>query len=181
LNAQEIFKFIDNIYKNDKEVLKFLLPHVKSVAELAVKIAEKQEADIDFVYRASLLHDIGIFMTDASKIKCKGDVPYIQHGVLGMKLLEDNGFLREATVAKTHVGVGITVEHIIKNGLSLPPIDMSPTTLEEEIISYADLFFSKNPEKLTTPKTIEEVIRDVKRYGDDSYEIFEKWHKRFSL
>jgi len=179
LNDKETFDFIDEIYKNDKDVLFFLIPHVKSVADLAVKIAQKQNADVDFVYRASLLHDIAIFMTNAPKIHCKGDAPYIQHGVLGKKLLEEHGLFREAIVAQTHVGVGISANHVIKNNLPLPPIDMIPSTLEEEIISYADLFFSKTPQTLTTPKTIEQVVRDIKRYGDDSYEIFEKWHKRF--
>lgn len=181
MSGKEIFDFIDEIYKNDKEILPFLIPHVKSVANLAVKIAQKQNADVDFVYRASLLHDIAIFMTNAPKIHCKGNEPYIRHGILGKKLLEEHGFLREAVVAQTHVGVGISANHIIKNNLPLPPIDMIPATLEEEIISYADLFFSKTPQTLTTPKTIEEVARDVKRYGGDSYEVFEKWHKKFSI
>jgi uncharacterized protein len=56
---------------------------------------------------------------------------------------------------------------------------MFPTTLEEKIISYADLFYSKKPGRLTTPKTLEEVKASVKRYGGDSYEVFKKWHKKF--
>jgi uncharacterized protein len=181
LSDKEIFDFIDEIYKNDKEILFFLIPHIKSVADLAVKIAKEQKADVDFVHRASLLHDIAILMTNVPKIHCKGSAPYIQHGILGKKLLEEHGYIREASVAQTHIGVGISANHIIKNKLPLPPIDMIPATLEEEIISYADLFFSKRPKTLTIPKTIEEVIHDVKRYGDDSYEIFEKWHKKFSI
>lgn len=181
MNGKEIFEFIDEIYKNDKAVLEFLIPHVKSVADLAVKIARKQNADVDFVYRASLLHDIGIFMTDVPKIRCKGSAPYIQHGIFGKELLERHGFMREAIVAQTHVGVGISARHIMEKNLPLPPIDMFPTTLEEEIISYADLFFSKRPGELTIPKTIEKVIRDVKHYGDDSYEVFERWHRKYSL
>jgi uncharacterized protein len=180
LRKKEIFDFIYEVYKNDKEVLEFLIPHVKSVAACAVKIAEKQKADTEFVYRASLLHDIGIFLTNTPKLKCEGKAPYIQHGVLGRELLEKYGFFKEASVALTHVGVGISIEHILKNNLPLPLTDMSPTTTEERIISFADLFFSKRPQFLTIPKTIVEVENDVKRYGEDSYEIFKSWLNEFS-
>ena len=176
---KDVYDFIYKIYENDKCVLSFLLPHVESVAELAVRLAEKHGADVDFVCRASLLHDIGVFMTNATKIGCRGISPYMQHGVFGKILLESYGFTREATVALTHVGAGITAKHIIENSLPLPPIDMVPKTLEEEIVSYVDLFFSKRPDKLTVPKTVEEVSSDVKRYGDDSYKVFEKWHRKF--
>jgi uncharacterized protein len=175
-----IYKFINEIYKDDKSVLEFLIPHSESVAKLAVEIAKKQNADVDFVERAALLHDIGIFLTDAPKVNCKGKAPYIQHGIFGRELLEKHGFIREAIVAETHIGVGITKEHILKNNLPLPPKDMFPTTLEEEIISFADLFFSKQPQFLTMPKTLADVERDVKHYGEDSYEIFKKWLDKFS-
>jgi uncharacterized protein len=180
LKNSDIYGFIHEIYKNDGDALKFLLPHSESVAKFAVEIAKKQNADVDFVLRASLLHDIGIFLTDTPKLDCKGRAPYIQHGILGRELLEKHGFLREAIVAETHVGVGITKEHILKNGLQLPPKDMFPTTLEEEIVSFADLFFSKRPQFLTTPKTLAEVENDVRNYGENSCEIFIKWRKKFS-
>jgi uncharacterized protein len=178
----EIYDLIYEIYKNDEIVLDFLIPHAESVAKFAVKIAKKfKDADMDFIYRASLLHDIGVFMTDATKIGCRGAAPYIQHGIFGKVLLENYGFVREASVALTHVGAGITAQHILDNDLPLPPINMAPKTLEEEIISYVDLFFSKHPDRLTTPKTVEEVFSDVKRYGDDSFAILESWHKRFGV
>jgi uncharacterized protein len=179
MRNEKIYDFIYGIYENDKDVLQFLIPHSQSVAKLALEIAKKQNADLDFIERAALLHDIGIFKTNAPKIKCFGRAPYIQHGIYGKKILLDNGFAREAIVAQTHIGVGITAKHILKENLPLPPIDMFPTTLEEEIISFADLFFSKRPNQLTTPKTLEEVEADVKRYGDDSYEIFIRWRNRF--
>ena len=175
-----IYDLIYSVYENNEEVLEYLIPHVESVAKLAVKIAKKhKKADVDFVERSALLHDIGIFKTHAPKIKCFGEAPYIQHGIFGKAILENYGFTREAIVAQTHIGVGITAKHIIENNLPLPPIDMFPTTLEEKIVSYADLFYSKKPGRLTTPKTIEEVKASVKRYGGDSYEIFKKWYKKF--
>jgi len=179
MKTNETYDFIREIYKNDKSVLDYLLAHSESVAKLAVEIAKKQKADVDFVERAALLHDIGIIFTDAPKLNCFGKVPYIQHGVYGRELLEKHGLMREAIVAETHVGVGITAEHILKNNLQLPPKDMFPTTLEEEIVAFADLFFSKQPQFLTTPKSLAQVESDVKRYGENSYEILKKWLKKF--
>ena len=176
----DVYEFIYEVYKNDKSVLSYLLAHCESVAKLAVEIAKKQNADVDFVERAALLHDIGIIFTDAPKLYCYGKAPYIQHGIYGRELLEKHGFVREAIVAETHVGVGITAEHILKNKLLLPPKDMFPTTLEEEIVAFADLFFSKQPQYLTTPKPLAEIENTIKRYGGNSCETYYEWLRKFS-
>jgi len=174
----EIYDLIYSIYKGNEGVLEFLIPHSECVAKLAVKIAkEHKKADVDFVERAALLHDIGILKTHAPNIKCFGEAPYIRHGILGRAILEEHGLLREAIVAETHIGVGLTAKYISDNDLPLPHIDMIPRTLEEKIITYADLFYSKK--RLTTQKTVEEVVKSVKKYGDESYEVFKKWHKKF--
>jgi len=176
----DVYEFIYEVYRNDKSVLDYLLAHSESVSKLAVEIAKKQKADVDFVERAAILHDIGIIFTDAPKLNCFGKVPYIQHGIYGRELLEKHGFMREAIVAETHVGVGITAEHILINNLPLPPKDMFPTTLEEEIVAFADLFFSKQPQFLTTPKPLAEIENTIMRYGGNSRETFNKWLKKFS-
>ncbi|MCL2845420.1 MAG: HDIG domain-containing protein [Chitinivibrionia bacterium] len=176
----EIYDLIYSVYKGNEGVLEFLIPHSEHVAKLAVKIAkEHKKADVDFVERAALLHDIGILKTHAPNIKCFGEAPYIQHGILGRDILEEHGFMREAIVAETHIGVGLTAKYILENNLPLPPIDMAPTTLEEKIVAYADLFYSKSPKHFTTPKTVEEVKKTVKKYDEASYEVFKKWHKKF--
>lgn len=176
----DIYEFINEIYKNDRPILDFLIPHSESVAKFAVEIAKKKNADINFVERAALLHDIGIIFTDTPKLHCKGKYHYMQHGIYGRKLLEENGFVREAIVAQTHIGVAITAEHIIKNNLPLPPEDMCPTTLEEEIVSFADKFYSKRTGYLTVKKTLTEVEKDIKQHGNDSYQTFKKWLVKFS-
>ena len=174
----DVYDLIYSVYQGNEGVLEFLIPHSECVAELAVRIAnEHKKADVDFVERAALLHDIGIFKTHAPNVKCLGSAPYIQHGILGKEILESRGFLREAIVAQTHIGVGLTAKYILENDIPLPAVDMVPTTLEEKIVAYADLFFSKK--RLTTPKTVEEVEKTVKKYGDESYEVFKKWHKKF--
>jgi uncharacterized protein len=47
--------------------------------------------DERFIQEAALLHDIGIFLTNAPKIHCFGDYPYICHGYLGAEILRKEG------------------------------------------------------------------------------------------
>ena len=176
---EDIYKLIHEVYKNDKEALNFLLPHSEAVAEFASEIAKNVNADVDFVERAALLHDIGILKTHAPDIKCFGVEPYIRHGILGKEILENRGLAREAKVAQNHIGVGLSAKHIKESGLPLPEINMVPENLEEEIVAYADLFFSKDPKRASRKKSVEEVEKSVKKWGRESYEIFEAWHKKF--
>ena len=90
-----------------------------------------------------MLHDIGIFMTNAPQLGCYGDKPYICHGYLGRELLEKEGFPKHAIVCETHIGVGLTIADIEKNNFPLPRRDMTPKTLEEQIVCFADNFFRK--------------------------------------
>ena len=134
-------------YPQSSIAFQYLHSHSIAVAELAVDIALKHpelNPDIEFIRTAALLHDIGIFMTHAPKFGCFGDHPYLAHGYLGRELLEREGYPDHALVCERHVGVGITQEDIMRNNLPLPPRDMVPLTIEEEIVCYADKFFSKD-------------------------------------
>ena len=87
---------------------------------------------------------------------------------------------RHAVVAETHVGVGWTKEQIQAQGLPLPHHDMVPTTIEEEIISFADLFYSKNPEKLWREKSLKKVHEGIAKRGKEQLLILDDWIKRFT-
>ena len=52
---------------------------------------------------------------------------------------------------------------------------LQASSIEEQIISYADKFFSKNGESSTQPHTVEAVSRQLSRYGDDSVKKFLRW------
>ena len=90
-----------------------------------------------------MLHDIGIFLTDAPGIFCFGDKPYICHGYLGADLLREEGFPRHALVCERHTGAGISAESIIKQDLPIPHREMLPVSMEEQVICFADKFFQK--------------------------------------
>lgn len=166
----------------DSKTYRLYLPHVAAVASMATRIGVQQglsDEQLRFLQEAALLHDIGIVKVDAAWLGCYGQLPYIAHLLEGRRILEDAGLPRHARVAYNHVGLGITAEEIEAQGLPLPAEDIFPETIEEQIISWADLFFSKNPRKLWRPRTVDQVRRKVARYGKERVACFEAWLARF--
>ncbi|GHT03360.1 phosphohydrolase [Bacteroidia bacterium] len=141
-----------------------LLTHSLSVANKAEAIMQAHpelKVDANFVYEAAILHDIGIFLTNAPSVDCAGTQPYMQHGRLGAELLRREGFERHARVCERHTGAGI----------SLPEGDFFPETTEEKLICYADCFYSKT--HLDEEKTVEQIKKSLSKYGDDAVARFE--------
>lgn len=176
----EPLEIIKKYYNPDSKAFTILVNHSKAVAERALKIAEKFNVDKQFIYEAAMLHDIGIFMTDTPKFDCNGTYPYIAHGYLGRELLEKEGLPIHALVCERHTGVGITREEIIIKNLPLPHRDMIPITLEEKIIAYADKFFSKESDGSVRMRTVEEIIKDLSKYGEEKVKIFKEWLELFN-
>ena len=126
-----------------------------------------------------MLHDIGIVKIDAPDIDCHGKLPYICHGVEGAKILRREGLPEHALVAERHIGVGITAAEIIKNKLPLPEVDYIPASLEEQIITYADCFYSKDPADPWKEKTIPEICISLGKYRAEDISTFKAWQKKF--
>ena len=100
-------EIIDKFYPQETEQRHILLIHSLSVAQKALKIVDAHPnlpINRSFVREAALLHDIGIFLTDAPTIQCFGEHPYIAHGYLGADLLRKEGFERHALVCERHTG-----------------------------------------------------------------------------
>jgi uncharacterized protein len=134
-------------------------------------------ADRTFVEEAAMLHDIGVFRCDASGIECYGDKPYICHGIIGAQLLRDEGYPLHAQVCERHTGAGLSAKDIAEQGLPLPHIDFLPISIEEQIICFADKFFSKT--RLTQEKTLEQAYKSVAKFGAESALRFSKWSEMF--
>ena len=167
------------------ELQHILLTHSRQVADRALAIlqahpewVEQGEVDPVFVEEAAMLHDIGIFMTSAPDIGCVGDAPYICHGYLGAELLRKEGLPRHARVCERHTGTGLTKERIIASGWPLPAQDMLPETLEEQIVCFADKFFSK-VKYLHKSRTFEQVVESMARISPESEEKVKEWAKLF--
>jgi uncharacterized protein len=156
-----------------------LVCHSKAVAKKALKIAENHpELNIDkqFVEEASILHDIGIIYTHAPEIECQGDMPYICHGYLGADLLRKEGFPQHALVCERHTGTGLSLHHIIDENLPIPHRDMRPISIEEQLICFADKFFSKSQGH---EKTVEDARKGLSKHGSDTTNKFDEWCKLF--
>lgn len=184
-SAADIMKMqtLDVIYKyypEDNALRRLLLHHSRQVADRALTIARKHpelQLDTAFLERAAMLHDIGVFLTDAPGIHCHGTQPYLLHGRLGAELLRSEGLEREARVCERHTGTGLTAQQIAEQGLPLPAIDLLPETEEEQVICYADKFYSKShPER---ERTVEQTAESLKKFGEAGVLKFLSWAKKY--
>lgn len=173
-------KLIEKYYPEDGPLRRLLLHHSRQVAAKALAVADRHPElglDRDFLYRAAMLHDIGIFRTDAPSIHCHGTAPYLMHGRIGACLLREEGMEREARVCERHTGTGLTAAQIEAQQLPLPLGDYRPETLEEQVVCYADKFYSKShPERERTPAEVE---RSLAKFGPEGVGIFRRWQERF--
>lgn len=171
---------IDKYYQEGGELRHILLTHSRSVADKAVQIADRHpelQADRTFLYEAAMLHDIGIFLTDADGICCFGDKPYICHGYLGADLMRAEGYPRHALVCERHTGAGLSLEQIVTQNLPVPHREMVPVSIEEQIVCFADKFYSKT--KLDKEKTVEKARKSLERYGEAGLKRFDRWCELF--
>ena len=171
---------IDKYYPEDNELRHILINHSQSVARKALQIVSSHlelHLDAQFVEEAAMLHDLGIFRTDAPGIQCFGSEPYICHGRLGAEILRKEGYERHARVCERHTGAGITCKEIIAQGLPLPHQDFLPETMEEKVICYADKFFSKT--HLDREKSIEKAEKSLAKFGEDGVMRFREWERMF--
>lgn len=160
-----------------------LVHHSEQVTRKALETAEKVphlEPDLDFIAEAAMLHDVGIFMTDIRMLGCSGEHPYLMHGTLGRKILDGKGLPDHALVCERHVGVGISAEDIVTHALPLPIRDMRPVSIEEQLICFADKFFSKNGDGGNREKSIEEILKEIEAYGPGKVARFKNWLEMFS-
>lgn len=172
---------IFDFYPSGSRLAEILLDHSRRVRDMALTVADRMQdisPDRDFIAEGAMLHDIGICRVDAPDIGCHGDLPYVCHGIIGREMLEARGMMRHALVCERHVGTGITLADIRGRRLPLPERDMSPRTIEETIICYADKFFSKT--NGSEALSLETVLAKLKRYGQAPVDTFMRWHRRFS-
>ena len=156
----------ENSEQESSALRQLLLKHSRQVADRCLLIAKKHKelpVDIQFLEEAAMLHDIGICRCDAPSIHCHGTEPYIRHGVLGGEMLRQEGFERHARVCERHTGTG------------LPGYE--PETLEEQIVCYADKFYSKSaPDHV---RSVLETAQSLEKFGHEGVKKFLAWSERF--
>lgn len=201
-------------YPEDNALRRMLLHHSRQVCARALQIVERHPelgANRHLVEAGAMLHDIGIFLTDAPGIHCHGTAHYILHGSLGAQLLRNEAEqlkkekleteqlkkeklqaeqlkkekLQEelhfyealARICERHTGTGLTRQTIIERGLPDPQQDLLPETIEEQIICYADKFYSKS--HLERERTIPQTLQSLEKFGNEGVEKFRHWTELF--
>ena len=173
-------EIIDKYYPRESELRNILLVHSRAVTDKALAMLDAHPElllDRVFVEEAALLHDIGIFLTDAPEIYCTGTYPYICHGYLGADLLRKEGFPRHALVCERHTGAGLSLKEIIEQQLPIPHREMLPISMEEQLICFADKFFSKT--YLEKEKSVEKARKSIEKYGEEGVGRFDTWCSLF--
>ena len=173
-------KIIEKYYPVESDAYRILVDHSRSVANKALAIARmhpEMDLDLTFIEEAAMLHDIGIFRCNAPSIDCHGEADYICHGFLGAELMRAEGYPQHALVCERHTGTGLSLEMIELMKWPIPHRDMLPVSLEEQLICFADKFFSKT--KLGKEKSIDKIRISLSRYGSDTAARFSAWCKLF--
>ena len=191
-----------HFYPEDTPLRRLLLHHSRQVADRALLIAARHpelELDTQLLEAGAMLHDIGICQCDAPGIFCTGTQPYICHGTLGAQMLRSlagTALISDcadgcqvqrmltaealeplARICERHTGTGLTRNQIEERGLPLPPTDLVPQTMEEQVVCYADKFYSKShPER---ERTVEETERSLRKFGEEGCRKFLDWAQRF--
>ena len=171
---------IAHYYEQDTKLYHILYSHRRCVADMALEILQMHpelHADAQFVEEAAMVHDIGIFKCDAPTIQCFGTEPYICHGTIGAELMRIEGFPRHALVCERHTGAGLTIEDIERQHLPVPHRELTPQSVEEKIVCFADKFFSKT--RLGQRKTVEQATNSLRKFGEEGVNRFLGWCECF--
>ena len=176
-----VTEIIDQYYPKGRKVRDLLLTHSKLVRDKALDIVSRHPelmANEQLLSDGAMLHDIGIIATNAPDIDCHGTAPYIRHCVIGRKILEKSGAHHLAMFAEHHTGAGLSLHDIESGNLPLPRRDMLPTTIEEEILCFADKFYSKgkHPEK---EKSLLQIREKLSQFGPQQLDRFNQWCEKF--
>lgn len=176
----DVYSVINKYYPEENQLKHILLTHSRAVARKALQIVDNHPelgANRTSVEEAAMLHDLGIFLTDADGICCTGTHPYICHGYLGAEILQAEGYPQHALVCERHTGAGISLKNIEEQQLPIPHREMVPISIEEQIVCFADKFFSKT--RLDEEKTVERARKSLARFGEEGLARFDVWCKRF--
>ena len=173
-------EIIHRYCQGNAQLEEVLLRHSSDVARRALAVAQKHPelgANETLLWEGAMLHDIGVVQVDAPRIFCYGKEPYICHGILGAEILRAEGLPLHARIAERHTGTGLTAATIEKQNLPLPHQDFNPQSIEEQIICFADKFYSKT--HLGEEKTFEQAVCSLEKFGSEGVDIFRAWMVRF--
>lgn len=165
-------------YAPNKEALDSVWKHCHIVRRIALQVADDwHPTNKELINAGALLHDIGVYRLYQDGTMGKKN--YITHGLLGYKLLKEEGFGEAiCRFALLHTGVGITKEDVEKDKLPLPARDYVPETDEEKIVAFADKFHSKS--EPPTFNSVQWYIEYLgKKFGEHKVNLFNEMLNEF--
>lgn len=97
VKAKQIFKEYVKNYNPEDEKIKIKMAHIERVSQISKRLAENlklNQEDIELAELIGLLHDIGRF-EQVKRYHTFVDKDSINHGEYGVKILFENGLIRE--------------------------------------------------------------------------------------
>ncbi len=130
-----------------------VIKHCEAVAAVATEIAEAGRkrgltVDIQLVEIGALLHDIGRSKTHS-----------VHHAIAGVEIARSLNLPESlVSIIERHVGGGVTAKEAERIGWQ--PRSYVPQTLEEKIVSYADLLI-EHSRRVSIEKTIKRFSKEL--------------------
>lgn len=166
---------ITHFYAENAPLYALLLHHSRQVRDHALRVVDAHPElglNRQLIDDGAMLHDIGIIRCDAPGIHCHGTEPYLHHGPIGAEMLRSLPAEMQQLASPLDDLARICERH---TGTGLPGYE--PETLEEQVVCYADKFYSKShPER---ERNAEQTAQMLSKFGDASVERFLEWHLRF--
>lgn len=171
-------------YAQSEMLLELVWTHSNIIADIALLILEKHEFNKieltrEYVIQAALLMEVGVYLCGGYEWmpgQPPSDKPYIQHGVIGAWILEQEGYSPQIIqVAHSHSGVGVTAEDVRNFGLDLPEADYVPRSQLQKLMAYSAKYHSKAPKF----KTTQDIKNSLMKFGQQKIEKFDEWQQEF--
>ena len=179
-HSEEEILALHRKYAASDAVFELIYTHCQIVRDIALDLIEisRLPLDIELVTTGAMVHDIGVYELFNANGTLKPNMHYIQHGVKGEGILQNEGFPEIlCRFASHHTGVGLTKEDVITQGLPLPVTDYMAATDEELLVMYADKFHSKSTPPMFN--SYESYRIHVSRFGVDHVERFDAMAAKF--
>ena len=169
-------------YAPNNTVYELVYGHCQVVNEIAQwcagNVANDQSVDTELLAAAALLHDIGTYILFDNQGKVANERLYPLHAILSAKIIADEGIdARVASLVETHILLGLSKQEIIDKPWPVPARDYLPTTIEGELLCYADRFHSKKP----TFNAYDTFLARLKENLPQQGAKFEQWSKKFGV
>lgn len=178
----EQIKQLHRKYSPNDKVYDLVYGHGRIVSEIALwcvnQMKDSSKVDVTMLEAGCLLHDIGTYLFFDEQAKVTNDRMYVQHAILGAKILEDEGVdQRISEMVSTHVLLGLSKEEIVSHSFPLPYRDYIPTSIEGRLLCYADRFHSKHP----IFSTYDFFLRHLETNLPEQAKKFKTWSEEFGI